>query len=89
MSNGDFLLVAPPPWYALPNSGALIAQWGLEGIRSDIEQGVWGGIDGLVEAEGLLPVGMTVSGAKLIDATSGGGDEPQLWLLFAPNPPSP
>lgn len=84
MAAGDFLLVVPPEWFPVPNSGALLNGWGIEGIRSDIAQQQWGGIDALIEAEGMLPAGQTVIEAKLVEATSGGDDEPRLWVLFGP-----
>jgi hypothetical protein len=86
MTDADILMIHGPEWTVYPQAetNAYVEQMGIDAARDLFQRGSWGEIDGIVEAAGQLPAGMTVSGGKFLDTTNEGPDRYIMLLLFAP-----
>jgi hypothetical protein len=90
MNHNDILLIYGPEWTVYDAAATVdyVNQMGVEAARDLFQRGSWGEIDGIVEAAGLLPTGMTVSGGKFLDTTNEGPDRYIILLQFMPLVPS-
>lgn len=82
MDHQQFLLLHGPEWIEIEYATELVYLWGEDGIYTMINGQSWGELDGLIEAEGLLPVGQTVSNGKAFRD----GNIFRLWVTFSPLP---
>lgn len=83
MATGDFLLVVPPGWNKFPEAEQYLYMWSVVGFQQLIEFEFWAEIEAMIETVGLLPQGMTVTAARLIDTTNSGPDRYQIWVQYA------
>jgi hypothetical protein len=80
MTHDEFLLLHGPDWIEIQDANDLVYSWGEESILTMINSQSWGELDGIIEAAGHLPPGMTVSNGKAFRD----GSNFRLWVVFSP-----
>lgn len=79
-----FLLIVPPGYTKLLDAQRIIEAYSVDGFRDLCVRGSWGEIDGVVEAEGQLPAGMTLTEAVFVDVPNNDVEPYQVWMKFGP-----